>query len=143
MATDAIDDELARALGATVGTHSHEDLPASRIDELDELTTAVAEALEDDSHSQGATLLLEFWTGHVAQQVGVESTPDVGGTGTDLFEEGFEAGAIGVDLYQALSKVATALQSDGTSPDLAGWTERLFELTTRHVAHLESHQQTT
>lgn len=140
MATDAIDDELARSLGAAVASHSHEDLPAGRIEELGDLTRAVEEALEANSHAEGAALLLGFWTGHVAQELDLESVPGSPDAATEVLEDGFEAGAIGVDLYQALSKVATARDSSASTPDLNGWTDRLFELTNRHVAHLESHQ---
>ena len=140
MTTEAIDDELARTLGAAVASHSHEELPAARIDELDELTTAVAEALEDEDPSKAAGLLLGFWTGHVSRELGLESTPDSRDAVAERFEEGFDAGTLGVDLYQALSKVAVAAENGESTPDLGGWTDRLFELTNRHVAHLESHQ---
>lgn len=140
MATDAIDDELARTLGAAVAAHSHEDLPAGRVKELGELTTVVEKALETDSHAEGAALLLEFWTGHVARELDFESPPEAPDAAADVVEDGFEAGALGVDLYQALSKVATARERSTSTPELDGWTERLFELTNRHVGHLESHQ---
>lgn len=140
MDTPSIDREQARALGRAVATHDHEELPSEQLDELRALTEAVAAAMETDDVELAAAGLLEFWIGHVAGDLGVTlANPDSPNAGR-LFEDGFEAGTLGVDLYQALSKVETATNTESETPALGPWTERLFELTNRHVAHLESHQ---
>lgn len=140
MDTPSIDREQARELGRSVATHDHETLSADRVEDLATLMESVAQALETDAVEPAAAGLLGFWTGHVASNREIDpGESDPTGTG-HLFEDGFEAGTLGVDLYQALSKVETAHESDAESPDLEAWTDRLFELTNRHVAHLKSHQ---
>jgi hypothetical protein len=126
----------ARALGRDVATYSHEELPEDRLDELATFTDDLSEAVDADALS-AADALLAFWAGHASVEVGAELA------GRDdreaLFEEAFESGSLGVDLFQALQKTAEAARTDGEQPELAGWTERLFELTNRHVAHLQTH----
>ena len=140
MDTSSFDREQARTLGRAVATHDHEALPSEQLQELTALTEAVAGAMETDDVERAAAGLLEFWVGHVAGDLGVAlANPDAPNAG-GLFEDGFEAGTLGVDLYQALSKVETATNTESDTPALGPWTERLFELTNRHVAHLDGHQ---
>lgn len=138
---DSIDRDQARTLGRAVATHSHDSLPAARVDELADLITAIKGALDDDAETHAAGGLLGFWAGHVADEIGAATTADSAADLDYLFKEGFEADTLGVDLYQALTKVQRATETDSETPDLAGWTQRLFELTNRHVAHLQSHQE--
>ncbi len=140
MAHDSIDWERAHTLGRAVGTYSHDELPAAQIDELDELTTDIDGALEGGAETQASEGLLGFWVGHVTTETGRDGETETTVAPEQLFEEGFETGTLGVDLYQALSKVVKARETDSSPPDLAAWTDRLFELTNRHVAHLQSHQ---
>lgn len=140
MAPTSIDQEQAQELGQAVAAHDHEELPADRIEELATLTESVAQALETAAVEPAAAGLLEFWTGHVASEIGTDLTESDSNATMELFQDGFEAGTLGVDLYQALTKVTTAQESGSETPDLQAWTDRLFELTNRHVAHLQSHQ---
>ncbi|MBS3761152.1 hypothetical protein [Halodesulfurarchaeum sp.] len=140
MDTPSINREQARELGQAVAAHDHGELPADRVEELATLTESVAHALETATVEPAVAGLLGFWTGHVASDIGTDPTePDPNAT-RDLFQDGFEAGTLGVDLYQTLTKVKTAQESSSETPDLQAWTNRLFELTNRHVAHLQSHQ---
>jgi hypothetical protein len=126
----------ARSLGRDVATYSHEDLPADRIEELSSLTEDLSTTVETDPLT-AADALLSFWAGHASVEIGTEHAGREDREA--LFEEAFDSGAVGVDLYQALQKTAAAARTDGEQPELAGWTERLFELTNRHVAHLQTH----
>lgn len=140
MDTPSIDRQQARELGRAVATHDHEDLSADRVEELATLIESVGNALETAAVEPAATGLLGFWTGYVASDFGIDPAESGSEDTEDLFQEGFEAGTLGVDLYQALTKVKTAQETDSKPPDLQAWTGRLFELTNRHVAHLKTHQ---
>lgn len=133
----SLDVERARELGATVGSGSHDDLTEDQLEALEALFDEVDAALENDV-STAATTLLAFWGGHVAADAELTVDGTTAAALEPVFDEGFHADVLGVDLYQALEKTATAVQTDA-GPDLDGWASRLAELTNRHVAHLLAH----
>mgnify|MGYP006274399819 CR=1 FL=1 len=132
----AIGSERARELGRTVARHSHDDLETATIEDVLALTESVEAALEAGATETAADRLLDFWGGQVGTKLGLDEEALTPAQLPEHFERAFQADALGVDLYQALSKTATAPENDF---DHHGWTERLLELTNRHVAHLESH----
>jgi hypothetical protein len=134
MASPDVDD--ARRLGAAVGSSDHDDLTDGQLDALDSLLDDVDTSLPEQA-TAAASALLGFWGGHVAANAELQLAGTEPAALDDIFETGFQEGALGVDLYQALSKTAAAVQGDG--PSLDGWVERLEELTNRHVAHLLAH----
>jgi hypothetical protein len=137
MDQDATNPERTRRLGGAVAEHAHEDLPSARVEELATTHRRIQTAIEEGEVDRAAAALLGFWAGHVAGELDrTDEDPS-----ESLFEAGFHAGALGVDLYQALAKVTEARKANAETPDLGAWTDRLVELTTRHVAHLESHQR--
>lgn len=137
MHTEIPDSGTVRTLGSAIATEDHESLSEDRIAELGELTDGVKIALDEDHVAPASQALLSFWSGYLSASLAVDSSEMSIAT---LIEDGFEAGAIGVDLYQALDKLESAGGTDEPAPDRKGWAERLFELTNRHVAHLKSHQ---
>ena len=136
MASLAVED--ARKLGAAVGSSSHDELTETQLEALNSFLEDVERALPE-RETTAATALLGFWGGHVAADAELQLAGTEAAALEEVFEEGFQQGALGVDLYQALSKTATAVQSDGDEPNLEGWIARLEELTNRHVAHLLAH----
>jgi len=139
MDDSSIDLEKARGLGYDVATVSHDALPADRIEEIAALTEDITASFETDSTEAAAEGLLNFWTGHVAGNLKSDGEPADFEPTEQFFENGFKSGNLGVDLYQALDKTTKATRGGSDTPDLSGWTERLLELTNRHVAHLKSH----
>ncbi|MGM0372254.1 MAG: hypothetical protein ACQEQJ_07100 [Halobacteriota archaeon] len=135
-----IDRPATRNLGRAIATKSHDDLPEETIEAVLTLTDTVQDVLESGATSTAADGLLAFWAGHVGAKLGVDEEDLAETPHADHFDRAFQADALGVDLYQALSKV-TAARTDDADFDLEAWTERLLELTNRHVAHLESHQE--
>ena len=133
----SLDVEQARELGATVGSGSHDDLTDDQLDALESLFEAVETALETDTSAAGTTLLA-FWGGHVAADADLALDGTAAADLEPVFEDGFQAGVLGVDLYQALQMTAKAVQG-GDGPALDGWAGRLAELSNRHVAHLLAH----
>ncbi|MFB6110884.1 MAG: hypothetical protein ABEJ60_08455 [Halodesulfurarchaeum sp.] len=133
----AIDPERTRELGRTIASRSHENLESATVEDVLEFTAAVEAALESDSEPMAADRLLHFWEGYVGAKLGLDDEAVAAGKIDEHVDRGFRADAFGVDIYQALSKTAAAREESDL--DLRGWSERLLELTNRHVAHLESH----
>ncbi|MFW6458748.1 MAG: hypothetical protein ACOCY6_04980 [Halodesulfurarchaeum sp.] len=134
--TDSVDGSLARNIGQAVGSHDHDELSSSRIEEVIDVLETVETHRDSGDIEAAAKGLIAFWEGHRYGEL--PSKPKVDDPAI-LFEEAFQSGELGVDLYQALRKTIEALE--GNEPfDLAGWTDRLLELTNRHVAHLRAHQ---
>ncbi|AOW80453.1 hypothetical protein HTSR_1276 [Halodesulfurarchaeum formicicum] len=135
-----IDRPATRDLGRAIAAKSHDDLAEDTVDAVLTLTDGVKKALESGAPPTAADGLLAFWAGHVGAKLGIEEAELDETPTAEHFDRAFQADALGVDLYQALSKVAAARTEDADF-DLEGWTQRLLELTNRHVAHLESHQE--
>ncbi len=140
MTSQVPDTETVRTLGSAVATQDHDSLEDTQLEALTELTDEIEKALDDGAATSAADALLAFWVGHLGASLAVDSNATPTQT---LIEDGFAADTIGVDLYQALDKLASATDSDGETPDQEGWARRLAELTNRHVAHLKSHQDGT
>lgn len=134
----SMDEHRSRELGTAVGSRDHDDLTDDQLEALETLLGTVEATLEEEP-SVAARTLLAFWGGHVAADTDLSAPSIDPGDLASTFEAGFHADAVGVDLFQALSKTASAVQTEDPHPDLGGWTNRLAELTSGYVAHLQTH----
>ncbi|MEA5388299.1 hypothetical protein VB779_15490 [Haloarculaceae archaeon H-GB11] len=128
------------ALAERVATTPHEELPAADVEAMTRFVSKVDATLDDDAHA-AAERLATFWQAYldagVAEAVGGD-LPSAA-TPSERAEQALTHDAVGIDLYQSLTRLYDEL--DATSDSLTGWAERVLDLTVAHEEHLVDHQR--
>lgn len=124
--------DTAFQAGLTVGERSHSELSSGDIDAVTATVDAIETALERRRHRHAADLALVYWDGYVTGGL------DAPGTDADeRLEQAFDAGLLGMDLYQRLRGLRRALADDRP---LEKWVERVLDVTRDERGHLETHR---
>ena len=141
---EPIDDPAT--VGKRIGDTDHDNLSAQDVETVNRLLRDVAEALDADEYADSAETLLAFWDGYLECKLEVDSEWDVAVAESriDRFEQAFDEGLLGVDLYEALETLAIVSDipdESGDSERVRGWTRRVLKLTSDFQTHLEGHTE--
>lgn len=140
--------EEIRDLAGRVASTAHPNLDDEIIDRAIDVVDDIDDRLDTDDRGTAVEDLLVFWDGYIygglLAVTGADSI-DTETPRTEVVKRGNEADLFGLDLYQALLKLAEA---EGDDPDdgstvsdrTAMWAERVADLTTDFVGHLEDHK---
>lgn len=137
--------ETIRTLARAVGSTDHARLTAETIDEVIEGVSEIADAIDEEPSPAAVDDLLAFWDGYIRGGLDVEVPDDTAAASSSLearIKRGNEADLFGLDLYQALLKLAEnrSIDSERVSDRTASWAGRVATLTRDFVNHLEDHR---
>ena len=139
--------ETIRTLASRVASTAHPDLDDDTIDQAIALVDDIGDRLGTDDTDSAVEDLLVFWDGYIyGGLLAVTDTEsiDTATPRTELVKRGNEADLFGLDLYQALLELAETVEEsadDATISDRTTmWAQRVADLTTDFVGHLEDHK---
>ena len=141
-------EETIRDLAGRVATTEHVALDDETVDRVADLVEAIQDDIDGPESLAAIDDLLLFWDAYIlAGLSGI--VPDVDDyqratTLRERIERGNTADLYGLDIYQALLGVIDAVEKDADADDTVSeravqWANRLSDLTTDFVSHLENH----
>lgn len=139
--------ETIRKLASRVASTAHPDLDDDTIDQAIGVVEDIADGLEANETASAVEDLLVFWDGYIyGGLLAVTDTDsiDTSTPRTELVKRGNEADLFGLDLYQALLELTKAVENGEDGPTVSDrttmWAQRVADLTTDFVGHLEDHK---
>jgi len=155
MTTPPTTREEVRTLAGSLSTTPHPHLPAETIDRSIAFVDAVRDRLEDGER-EAVQDLLAFWDGYVIAGL-ADAVDDIDAferttSIRERIERANAADLLGLDLYQALLKLAEALEDgaetiedgvesvDAVTDRAVSWARRVGTLTGDFTAHLADHK---
>ena len=141
------DEDTIRDVAGRVASTAHPKLDDATIDQAIEIVEDVEERLETDERDDAVEDLLVFWDGYIAGgllAVTDSNSIDASTPRDELIRRGNDADLYGLDVYQALLKLAEAYDESAEegriSERTVNWASRVADLTTGFVGHLDDHK---
>ena len=140
------DRDAIRDVAGRVAATAHPQLDDATIDQAIDIVDDIGDRLETDERDDAVEDLLAFWDGYIAGGLLAVTDADAIDASTprpELVKRGNDADLYGLDLYQALLKLAEAYDEAGDgdpSERTVNWASRVADLTMSFVGHLEDHK---